>query len=120
MTVLILIMLGCLIAWAVYKTVRRAEKGGGCCGEHETALKRIFPADRSRGHYPYRVILSIGGMTCENCAVRVENALNSLPGTWAKVDIAEKKADVLLKEKPDEHELRRAVSGAGYVVTDCR
>ena len=57
-------------------------------------------------------------MTCVNCAIRVENALNGLPGTWAKVSIATKTATVRTKEEPDASAMREAVTSAGYVVLD--
>lgn len=115
-TVGIVVILVCLTGWAVKKIMQKSQNGGGCCGTHEGAVKRISALDRKKGNYPYRVELSIGGMTCDNCAARVENALNALPDTWAKVDIGENKAEVLLKSKPDETTLREAVRKAGYVV----
>ena len=66
------------------------------------------------------VFLRIGGMTCENCARKVENALNRLDGTWAIVSISGGSAKVLSKTPPDEAAIREAVRGAGYVVTDYR
>ena len=59
-------------------------------------------------------------MTCENCARKVENALNLLDGTWAVVSISGGSAKVLSKTPLDEAALREAVRGAGYVVTGCR
>ena len=117
-SVIVLIILACLIGWAVYRVVQRSKKGGGCCGEHEEGAKRVTVQDRNKSHYPYRQVLTIGGMTCENCAIRVENALNDLPGTWAKVDISEKKATVLTKEEPDRKQLKEAVAKAGYVLME--
>lgn len=100
---------------AVY-AVRRARRGSACCGEHET-VKRRRASDRNPAHYPYGAELTIGGMTCENCARRVENALNALEDTWATVRIDSCKARVRCKHAPDEAALRRAVREAGYVVT---
>ena len=77
---------------------------------------RVRVADRDKRHYPYQTELVIGNMTCENCAIRVENALNALPGTWAQVSISTHKAIVRTKQEPDVTELRCAVSTAGYVV----
>ena len=84
---LIIILLLCLTGWAVYRVVRRFRKGGGCCGEHEAPVGRIGVTDRNKSHYPYQLEMDIGGMTCENCAVRVENALNGVSGVWASVSI---------------------------------
>ena len=109
-----------LAAWALRRTLIRSRKGGGCCGEHESAEKKVTVSDRNKTHYPYAVLLQIGGMTCENCARKVENALNLLDGTWAVVSISGGSAKVLSKTPPDEAALREAVRGAGYVVTGCR
>ena len=117
-TAVIIILLVCFSGWAVYNVVLRSRKGGGCCGVHEASVRRIPVQDRNKENYPYKAVMSIGGMTCENCAVRVENALNQLPGTWAKVDISENRAVVLMKSEPDEQIVRDAVRLAGYVVMD--
>ena len=61
--------------------------------------------------------MQIGGMTCENCARRVENALNSLDNVWAEVRISDHTAVVRLKQEPDVRELSRKVTEAGYAVT---
>ena len=118
LTIIIVILLVCLVGWAGYKTVQKFQKGGGCCGEHDQTAKRIHVQDIKKRNYHYKYTLNIGGMTCENCAIQVENALNSLPDTWAKVDIAEKKASLLTKKEPDFNQIRKAVNTAGYTVTD--
>ena len=78
--------------------------------------KRVKAADRNKSHYPHRAVLRIDGMTCENCARRVENALNTLPGTWATADLAAGRATVLLKQPPETETLRQAVRQAGYLL----
>ena len=42
------------------------------------------------------VDLSIEGMTCASCAMRIEKKLNKLPGVQATVNYATEKAHVLL------------------------
>ena len=116
--VIILILL-MVLASALWLTIRKFRKGGGCCGEHET-VKKDAVKDKNASHYPYRVSLELGGMTCENCARRIENALNGLDGVWANVSFGKKTADVRCKSTPDEMVLRRAVSDAGYVVMEFR
>ena len=64
--------------------------------------------------------LTIDGMTCGNCARRVENALNRLDGGWATVDLGAAQAKLLLKKQPEEAVLRQAVRDAGYAVTAIR
>ena len=67
--------------------------------------------------YPYEMDLQIGGMTCENCARRTENALNAMEGVWAHVSIEKHSANVLCKMEPDETKIREAVRQAGYIVS---
>ena len=73
-------------------------------------------ADRDETHYPYTAVLTIDGMTCGHCAVRVENALNELNGVWAKVDLGEKTALVRMVQPLPEAALRQAIRGAGYTL----
>ena len=113
-----LAVIAALAAAIVLLVRRKVREGGACCGTHEQMEARTRVADRNPAHYPHRVTLVIGGMTCANCARRVENALNTLDGVWAKVDIGTGRAVVRLKEAPDGRVLREAVSRAGYVVTD--
>ena len=117
-TILLICAVAALLAWAVYHSVQKARKGGGCCGEHEPAEKRTAVRDRNKSHYPYSAELEIGGMTCDRCARRVENALNELEGVWASARIGS--ARVRTKEKPEEKRLRETVIRAGYVVTGYR
>mgnify|MGYP002627357338 CR=1 FL=1 len=97
---------------------RRQAHGSACCGEKGRAVARMRVADRNKAHYPFCTELGIGGMTCSDCAVRVENALNALPGTWAKVSLSNHTALVRTKEAPSLDALRDTVRAAGYVVLD--
>lgn len=89
----------------------------GCCGSgSDPAPKRVRVGDRDVKHYPYEKILEIRGMSCQNCATYVQNALNSLDGVYSKVNLSQKKAVVHLKEDLPEQVLRKAVADAGYTV----
>lgn len=114
--VLVVAVLVCAVALAVVVVRRRATRGSACCGERDEAPVRLRVPDRDKRHYPYQTELTIGNMTCENCAIRVENALNELPGTWAQVSISTHKAVVRSKQEPDVDGMRHAVAAAGYVV----
>lgn len=105
-----------ILVFSVYSYLHKLRHGGGCCGEHDAAPKKVKVEDRNKQNYPYTVVLKVDGMTCANCARRVENALNSLPGTWATVDLGARQATVLLKAQPDPDALRQAVRDAGYLV----
>lgn len=115
-TIVIVAALCVLVGWGAWTMVQRSRKGSACCGEHEAAVARTGVRDRNASHYAHEVRLEIGGMTCDNCARKVENALNALEGTWATVKIADHTARVRTRAQPDEAALRTAVREAGYVV----
>ena len=112
----IIALLVVVLAAAAIVTRRRFTKGSECCGDITQAPERIQVKDRNKRHYHHQITLSIGGMTCENCAIKVENALNVLPDTWATVSIGSKRAVVRTKDEPDLAAMREAVAAAGYVV----
>lgn len=117
-TVIIVIALTLLIIWAVWRIRIKSKRGGGCCPEHEETVCKVKVKDKNKSHYPYQYTLQIGGMTCDNCARRVENALNSLPGAWANVDVSSEKAVLRMKEKTGEAQIKDAVASSGYTVLD--
>ena len=81
-TVLICAVLAVLAVVGVLSYRKRLKSG--CCGAADgKAVKKVRVADKNRSHYPYRAVLRIDGMTCENCTRRVENALNTMEGVWA-------------------------------------
>lgn len=88
----------------------------GCCGTSGgKSVKKSRVKDRDEAHYPIREVLYIDGMSCGNCANRVENALNGLNGVWATVDLMEGKAVVRMKQEIPLEELRAAVKESGYL-----
>lgn len=115
-TAIVIVIIVVICVFAIYSYGHKMRRGGGCCGSHEAAEKKVKVADKNKDHYPYAVTLTIDGMTCSNCSRRVENALNSLDGVWAKVDLGERKADVRLKQAPNNDALRHAVQDVGYTV----
>ncbi|MGI5990002.1 MAG: heavy-metal-associated domain-containing protein [Lachnospiraceae bacterium] len=114
-SIVILILAAAAIGAAAVFTVRRSRRGSACCGEH-TSVKKLKASDTNRRHYAHEARAEITGMTCENCAVKVQNALNALPGVMADVKIDGRKAKIYTKEPVDEMSIRQAVHGAGYGV----
>ncbi|MCC8182479.1 MAG: cation transporter [Clostridiales bacterium] len=119
-TAIIIVLLAAACVYAAYSYVKKLRKGGGCCGEHEETVKKIRVADRDKSHYPYRAVVRIEGMTCGNCANRVQNALNAMEGTWAEVSLGDRQAVLRLKQAPDEAAIRKTVSALGYTVLSVR
>ena len=89
----------------------------GCCGaSSQPSVKKMKVRDKDKSHYPYSRLLKVDGMSCGNCASYVENALNSLEGVWAQVDLEKGEAlsgyhTVLKKALPVlKHQLDRGLS----------
>ena len=111
--VLIYILLGIVIIAALAETIRRRRKGSSCCGPRENDVKAA-KAQHLTGNVQ-ELRLNIGGMVCGNCAARVQNALNAIPGVSAKVSIDTKQAVVKYEEGVDPAAIRNAVRSCGYV-----
>lgn len=103
---------------AVMLAVLRARKhfkGGGCCGSGGSIIR-----DRKTLTQPKlgEKTLLIQGMSCENCEIRVENALNHLDGVAASVSFKKKRAVVSYSQPVPEQLLKQTVERLGYQVTE--
>lgn len=65
-------------------------------------------------------IMCIGGMTCPHCYARVEQALNSMDGVSARVNVANKAATIDCTKPVSDIDLIRVVQKAGYKVESLR
>ncbi len=112
-TIAVIVILALLIAAVVFVFIKRRK---GCCKSDDSAEKRIKVSDKNMAHYPHCARLTISGMTCSKCKLRVENALNAKGSIWAKVDLKEGNAIVCMKELLPDDTLRRIVSREGFTV----
>ena len=91
---------------------------GGCCGgSGQPYIPKVKVRDRNRFHYPYHTSLKVSGMSSGNSAVCVENALNSMEGVWAKVNLLNEKVSIYMKQEVNEAALRIVLNDAGYAVS---
>ena len=112
---------------AVVRLVGTTKGTRDCCsGAKKGAASggRSFPAvevaDKDESHYPYAAELGIGGMSCEHCVAAVTNALDSLDGAWATVELAGGHAHVRSKAPLTERACRQVVEQAGYRLVSFR
>lgn len=113
--VVIIVLLG-IVALAVYGTVKRIRYGSSCCGEKTPPPKKVKVKDRNKASYPFVYRLKVDGMHCANCARRVENAINSLEGCWAVVDLGKKEVTLRTKRETTEQDMSAVITKAGYTV----
>lgn len=114
--VFIVVAVGLVIG--IKRIVDGAVRGKSCCsdGKSVSKSKKVVVTDTDESHYPYAEDVLVGGMSCENCAHNVENALNGVEGTWARVNLGEKTAHVLSKQPIDIDALDAVVRDAGYYI----
>jgi len=118
MATIIVICAILLIAFAIYSTVRkmRGKAKSSCCGTSEVkTVKKVDDTDES--HYPYTYVIGIDGMHCSNCARSVENALNSMEGVWAGVELGRSRAFARAKQEMTESDFTEALQNTTYKVT---
>lgn len=105
-----------IVGFAVFRA-RKHFKGGGCCGSGSRTIrdKKVLTAPKIG-----EMVLTIEGMHCENCAIRIENALNRLDGVLCKANPKKKIATVLYSAEPSRTQLTGIVEQLGYQVTAVR
>jgi copper chaperone CopZ len=114
-TAIIVVVLVVVCVFSVKSYAKRLVNG--CCGGGD-APKRVKVKHRNKADYKYCVKISVDGMTCNHCKARVENALNSLNGVWAEVNLTKKIAVVHMIDRISDDELKKAVSREGYKVVE--
>ena len=113
-TAIICAVLALVCVFAVRSYLKKLRNG--CCGAGGDAAKRIRLSDGKGAQYPYARRLVIEGMSCQNCAVRIENAFHERDGYYAVVNLKQKTAVVRMKQLASDDELRQIVQRAGYQV----
>lgn len=96
---------------------RKHFKGGGCCGSKGGTIrdKKMLTAPKLG-----EKTLVIDGMSCENCEICVENALNRLDNVAAKVSHKKKTAVVSYSAEVSDELLKETVEKLGYSVVEIR
>ena len=108
----VVLILICILAVISY----RKRLSQGCCGSGGDTVEKQEAANRDISHYPYAYKVEIEGMTCKNCAARVENAFHSAGEYYAKVNLRKKTALIRAKAETPEETLKKIVLRTGYDV----
>lgn len=113
------IIIGVILLVVVLALLRTKKhfKGGGCCGSGGNTIR-----DKKTLTQPKlgEKTLVIEGMHCENCEIRVENALNRLDHVACKVNWKKKTAVVSYSAEVSDALLKSTVENMGYKVTEIR
>lgn len=117
-----------IVLVAVVRLVGTAKGTRDCCSGAKKgasgAAAKSYPAvevaDTDESHYPYAAELEVGGMSCEHCVSAVTNALDSLDGVWATVELAGGRAHVRSKQPVSQDACREVIESAGYRLVSYR
>ena len=117
MTDAIIIAVLVLVFFVALQQAKKKLKGGGCCGSGSNTIrdKKVLTEPKIG-----EKILTVEGMHCENCEIRVENALNRLENVACKVSWKKKSAIVSYSKDVSNDLLKETVERLGYQVTEVR
>ena len=109
------VIIGILLVVLILAVLRAKKhfKGGGCCGSGGNTIrdKKSLTAPKIG-----EKVMTIEGMHCENCEIRVENALNRLDHVACKVSWKKKTAVISYSEEVSDEMLKETVERLGYQV----
>ncbi|MDE5742342.1 MAG: cation transporter [Oscillospiraceae bacterium] len=112
-TAIILILLILICIFSVKSYIKKLAHG--CCGTGDDDEKASeTKADLSECKYKYTV--KVGGMSCKNCAAKIENVFNRKDGLYAKADFENGTAEIYSNAEVSEFTVRQTVVGLGYSV----
>ena len=112
----IIVVLVLILVLALLRA-RKHFKGGGRCGSGSNSIRSNKTLTEPKLG---EKTLVIEGMSCENCEIRVENALNQLHHVAAKVSHKKKAAVVMYSAEVSEELLKTTVEKLGYRVVEVR
>ena len=109
---IIVVVLLVVLVFAIFRA-KKHFKGGGCCGSGSSTIrdKKVLSSPKIG-----EKVLTVEGMHCENCEIRVENALNRLDNVACKVNLKKKTATVSYSPEISDEVLKETVERLGYEV----
>ncbi|MCM1382462.1 MAG: cation transporter [Muribaculaceae bacterium] len=87
----------------------------GCCGAGGDDEKSPEKSG-DFSEYGYKYTVKIGGMSCKNCAAKIENTFGRKDGIAARADFKSGTAEIFSNAPVTEFTIRQTVVGLGYSV----
>ncbi|MCM1579503.1 MAG: ATPase P [Ruminococcus sp.] len=118
-TAVIIVLLVIVCVFSVKSYMKKLSHG--CCGaggDNEGAA-----ADRDNwdiSGYNFRYAVKIGGMSCKNCAAKIENTFNRKEGVYSRADFKKGTAEIFSLSPLSEFAVRQTVVGLGYSVEEIK
>lgn len=112
-TIIILVVLVLIIAFALKNSLKHFKGEGGCCGgggELKPLKKKL------QNKKIMEKVIYIDGMHCDHCKNTVEKNINAIEGAVAKVNLKKNIAVVSMDREILDLELTKAVEVGGFKV----
>ena len=106
-------MIAVIVVIAVISSVKHFKGEGGCCGGGNYKPKR-----KKLSGVKYTKKFKVGGMHCEHCKRRVEEAVNNIKGVAGRVDLKKGELTVSYAEDTPDEIIKDKIEKYGYTVTD--
>lgn len=103
------ILFAAIFVVLIFFHMKKFRQGENCCG-YKTVKVKKKRLRRSAGSFT----LKVEGMHCESCCRAVTEAVNSLAGHAAKVDLLTKKCKVTYEKEPETEEVIKRIQSMGY------
>ncbi len=100
-----------IIIIAILSSVKHFKGEGGCCGGGSYKPKR-----KKLSGIKYTKTFKVGGMHCEHCKRRVEEAVNDLKGVAGRVNLKKGELTVSYAENVSDEIIKAKIERAGYTV----
>ena len=105
----IIIIIICVVSFGVFYMIKHFKGEGGCCGGGSYKPKR-----KKLSGIKYTKKFKVGGMRCEHCKRRVEEAVNDIKGVAGRVDLKKGELTVSYAEDVDDEIIKTKIEKAGY------
>ena len=100
-----------IVVVAVISSIKHIKGEGGCCGGGSYKPKR-----KKLSGIKYTKKFKVGGMHCEHCKNRVEEAVNDIKGIAGRVDLKKGELTVFYAEDAPDEIIMAKIERAGYTV----
>ena len=98
-----------IVVIAVISSIKHFKGEGGCCGGGSYKPKR-----KKLSGIQYTKKFKVGGMHCEHCKRRVEEAVNDIKGIAGRIDLKKGELTVSYAEDVDDEIIKTKIEKAGY------
>ncbi|MCD7807815.1 MAG: heavy-metal-associated domain-containing protein [Erysipelotrichaceae bacterium] len=111
--IIVILIIAVLMIFACREALKHFRGEGSCCGGGNS----VSSSNKTLSNEVLgKKVLKISGMHCENCAAKVQNAINAIDGASAQVDLENQSAIVTYDRDIQDKAIIKAVEKAGYKV----